>query len=85
MTKVTFEIGEAEKHVMEVDWSLFMKHLVIKLDGEKVVDKFHYSPAPETFHFDVGNNEMHQVEISAGGFSPIKVYVDGKATQKLRL
>ena len=82
MTKAIFEIGETEKHLIEVDWSLLMKHIVIKLDGEMVKDKFHYSPVPEKFHLDVGNTEKHVVEISAGGFSTVKLAVDGKAIQK---
>jgi hypothetical protein len=82
MAKVILEIGETEKHQIVVNWSLFMKHLTIELDGVRVTDEYHYSPAPKKFHFDVGNTEKHLVEISAGGFSPIRVSVDGKAVQK---
>ena len=81
MAKAVFEIGEKEKHRFAVKWSLFMKHLTIELDGEKVTDEFHYSPVPKKYHFDVGNTEKHQVEISAGGFSAIKVFVDGKTLE----
>jgi hypothetical protein len=81
MAKAMFEIGETEKHRFTVKWSLFMKHLTIELDDEKVTDEFHYSPAPKKYHFEVGNTEKHQVEISAGGFSAIKVFVDGKALE----
>jgi hypothetical protein len=82
MAKATLEIGETEKHRLVVNWSLFWKHITIELDGKKVVDKFHYSPLPEKFQFDVGSSEQHRVEISAGGFSPIKLFVDGKEAQE---
>jgi hypothetical protein len=81
MTKVTFEIGETETHLPVVNYSWFWKHVTIELDGEKVVDEFHYSPLPKKFQFDVGRSEKHRVEISAGTFSPIKLVVDGKAAQ----
>jgi hypothetical protein len=82
MAKEKFEIGETEKHLIVVDWDWFMKHITIELDGEKVVDEFHYSPMAKKVQLDVGSSEKHRVEISAGEFSPIKVFVDGKAAQK---
>jgi hypothetical protein len=81
MTKDKFEIGEAEKHLFVVDWDRFMKHITIELDGEKVVDEFHYTPTAKKFQFDVGSSEKHHVEITAGIFSH-KLVVDGKAAQK---
>ena len=77
-----YEIGETEKHVLKVNWNLFMKHIKIELDGRTVADKYHYSPSPETLTFDVGDNEKHQLEISVGGFSSTKVRVDGKPAKK---
>ena len=47
-----------------------------------MVNEYHYSPVPKEFKFDVGTSEKHHVEISAGGFSSIKVIVDGKEAQK---
>jgi hypothetical protein len=82
MAKARFEIGEVEKHIIIVNWSLFMKHPTIELDGEKVTDEFHYSPAPKKFKLDVGSSEKHLVEISAGGFSSIRLSIDGKEVQK---
>lgn len=82
MAKVMLEIGETEKHKIVVNWSLFMKHLTIELDGVRVIDEYHYSPLPKKYNLDVGSSEKPLVEISAGGFSPIKVSVDGKAFQK---
>jgi hypothetical protein len=82
MTKETFEIGETEKHLIIVDASLFWKRITIEIDGKTMVNEYHYSPVPKEFKFDVGTSEKHHVEISAGGFSPIKVVVDGKEAQK---
>ncbi|MEM0156403.1 MAG: hypothetical protein QW597_07395 [Thermoplasmataceae archaeon] len=82
MGKALFEIGENEKHRILVSWSLVSKRIAVELDGEKVLDKFHLSPAPEKFQLDVGNSEKHLVEISAGGFAPVKLTVDGKEFQK---
>jgi hypothetical protein len=31
---------------------------------------------------EVGNSEKHHLEISAGPFSPIKLFVEGKEAQK---
>ena len=82
MAKAKFEIGETEKHILVVDTSVFWKRITIELDGKKVVNKSHFIPGPEKFQFDVGSSEHHRVEISAGGFSPIIVSVDGKEAQE---
>ncbi|MEI6797446.1 MAG: hypothetical protein WCK39_11335 [Methanomassiliicoccales archaeon] len=81
MAKASFEIGETEKHLIFVNNNLFMKHITIELDGEKIADEYHYSPMAKKFHFDVGSSEKHQVEISVGGFSQTELLVDGKAVQ----
>ncbi len=78
MSKTNFEIGEKEKHLLTVSWSIVSKRILIKLDDEKLVDKGHFTPGPEQFTFDVGDTEKHKVEVSVGGFSHLKVLVDGK-------
>jgi hypothetical protein len=78
MGKAIFEIGEKEVHVLTVGWSILTKRIFIELDDEKLVDKGHYTPTPEKFTFDVGSSEKHKVEVSVGGFSSVKVWVDGK-------
>lgn len=82
MTKEKFEIGESEKHLIVVNASIFWKRITIEIDGKMIVNEYHYSPTPKEFQFDVGSSEKHHVEISAGGFSSIKVLVDGKEAQK---
>jgi hypothetical protein len=44
--------------------------------------KAKFEPLPKKFQLDVGNSEKHHLEISAGPFSPIKLFVDGKEVQK---
>jgi hypothetical protein len=78
MAKISFEIGEKEKHVLIVGWSILTKRIFIELDDEKLVDKGHYTPVAEQFSFDVGSFEKHKVEVSVGGFTKVKVLVDGK-------
>jgi hypothetical protein len=79
MSKVKFEIGEAEKHVVFVHNDLLIKRITIEVDGVKVVDEEHFSPAGKKFQFDVGSSEKHHVEVSAGGLSHTELFVDGKA------
>jgi hypothetical protein len=52
------------------------------VDGEKVVNEANFQPLAKKFQLDVGNSEKHHLEISAGPFSPITLFVDGKETQK---
>ena len=86
MVKAKFELGATEKHLIVVDRrvrNLFMKRVIVELDGEKVVDDYHYSLKAKIVQLDVGSSEKHHVEIIAAAFSPIKVFVDGKAAQKI--
>ncbi len=81
MAKHVFEFGEKEKHVITVSWSIFSKHLVVDLDGEKIANKMHLSPEPEKFNLDVGESEKHHVEVSIGGMSHTKIFLDGKEVE----
>jgi hypothetical protein len=81
VTRSKFEIGETEKHTIFVNNSMLMKKIIIEIDGEKVVDEPHFSPLGKKFQFDVGSSEKHHLDISAGGFSTTKLFVDGKAVQ----
>lgn len=82
MTKDRFEIGENEKHTVIVNANPLLKYIKIEVDGEKVVNEANFQPFSKKFQLDVGNSEKHHVEISAGPFSPIKLFVDGKEAQK---
>ena len=82
MTKAKFEIGETEKHTIVVNASALLKFIKIEGDGKKVVNETNFQPSAKQFQLDVGNSEKHHLEISAGPFSPIKLFVDGKEAQK---
>ena len=82
MTKAKFEIGETEKHTIIVNASALLKYIKIEVDGEKVVNEANFQPTPKKFHLNVGTSENHHLEISAGPFSPIEIFVDGKEAQK---
>jgi hypothetical protein len=82
MTKAKFEIGETEKHIIIVNASALLKYIKIEVDGEKVVNEANFQPMAKKFQLDVGNSEKHHLEISAGPFSPITLFVDGKEAQK---
>jgi len=78
MAKTNFEIGEKEKHTLTVDWSLVMKRARIELDGEKLTEEYIYWPGGSKFSYDIGTSEVHKVEVRVGGFTKLKVLVDGK-------
>ena len=87
MGKLTFEVGEREKHTLTVDHDWAMKRILIELDGEKLADEYYYSPLAKKFSFDIGSSERHTVEVGLGAALPIvsfvkrreiKVLVDGK-------
>jgi hypothetical protein len=82
LTKAKFEIGENEKHTIVVNASAFLKYIKIEVDGKKVVNEANFQPLAKKFELDVGSSEKHHVEISAGPFSPITLFVDGKEAQK---
>jgi hypothetical protein len=82
MTKAKFEVGETEKHIIIVNASALLKYIKIEVDGKKVVNESNFQPLPKKFHLDVGNSEKHHLEISAGPFSSIILFVDGKEAQK---
>ncbi len=82
MTKAKFEIGETEKHTIVVNASALLKFIKIEVDGEKVVNESNFQPLAKKFELDVGSSEKHHLEISAGPFTPITLFVDGKEAQK---
>jgi len=82
MTKARFDVGENERHTIIVNASALLKYIRIEVDGEKVVDESNFQPLAKKFQLDVGSSEKHHVEVSAGPFSPIRLFVDGKEAQK---
>ncbi len=68
-----------------------MKRMCIELDGEKLADEYYYSLLAKKFSYDVGNSEIHKVEVRLGVFLPLvgfvkrrelNVLVDGKPAQR---
>ena len=78
MAKFNFEVGETEKHLVNINWSKLMKRVRIEVDGQAVIDEPNFSPAVKKYAFDVGKSEIHKLEVSAGMFSPLEVGVHGK-------
>lgn len=82
MSKAKFEIGETEKHTIAVNANPFLKYIRIEVDGERVIDVANFQPSRK-FQLDVGNQEVHNIEIDIRALTPIKLLVDGKEAQKL--
>jgi hypothetical protein len=84
--KSRFEVGEREKHSLTVDTDMVMKSIHVDVDGQKVVDESLFSPGAKKFAFDVGNSEVHKVEVNLGmtrwAFGrKLTVLVDGRPVQ----
>jgi hypothetical protein len=84
--KSRFEVGERDKHSLTVDTDMIMKKIRIEVDGQKVIDESLFSPGAKKFAFDVGNSEVHKVEVNLGmtrwAFGrKLTVLVDGKPVQ----
>lgn len=82
MAKAKFEVGESEKHTIDVNANPFLKFIRIYIDGERVINVANFTPSRD-FQLDVGNSEMHQVEIKIRALTPIRLFVDGKEIQQM--
>jgi hypothetical protein len=82
MAKARFEIGENEKHTIDVNANPILKYIRIEVDGERVIDVVNLTPSRK-FQLDVGESEKHQVEIHIRALSPVRLLVDGKEAQKV--
>jgi hypothetical protein len=81
MSKAKFEIGENEKHLIDINANPFLKYIRIEVDGKRVIDVANFTPSRK-FQLDIGESEKHQVEILIRALSPIKLFVDGKEAQR---
>lgn len=82
MAKAKFEIGESEKHVIDVNANIILKYIRIYVDGERVINVVNLTPSRD-FQLDVGNSEKHHVEIKIRALTPIRLLVDGNETQQI--
>jgi hypothetical protein len=82
MANAEFEVGESEKHLIDVNANPFLKYVRIDVDGNRVIDVVNLTPSRK-FQLEVGNREKHDVEIHIKIFHPIKLFVDGKETKQM--
>lgn len=82
MSKAKFEIGENEKHIININANPFLKYIRIEVDGERVVDVPNLIPSRK-FDLEVGNPEKHKVDIYIRALSPIRMMVDGKEVAQI--
>lgn len=85
--RFSFEVGHAEKHIVEFEFNQFLGNLSIKVDGNDRINDFRTFSFKliKTYEFEVGNEEKHQVKIEKirklvlAGFrkTKYKVYIDG--------
>jgi hypothetical protein len=79
MVKARFEIGNQEKHVIEVDWSNVTGVLKVTADANDISSGF--ALGSKEVKFPIGDKEKHTVDVIAktGWLSDkIKIFVDGK-------
>ena len=89
MGKRVVEVGEKEKHSLEISWSNWTGVVSVKIDGQFE----NYAPWQDqipgvndrrSYDYTIGTNEVHSVnvEVGYGGFDPsITVAVDGKVVE----
>ena len=82
MAKASFEVGEAEKHIIAVNANPFLKVIRVEVDGERVIDVANLQPSRK-LQLDVGKLEKHSLEIDIRLLSPIRLFADGKEIQKI--
>ena len=82
MAKAKFEVGESEKHTIDVNANIVLKYIRIYVDGERVINVVNLTPTRD-FKLEVGNSETHQVEIKIRAFTPRRLFVDGNEAQQI--
>ena len=78
--KARFEIGENEKHIIEVSASLWTGQVKIVVDGQTMAKKCQVGSSDESYRFSIGEKEKHDVEVIIGGIvtARAELLVDGK-------
>lgn len=63
--RFAFEVGEAEKHLVEFSFNQLLGSLCIKVDGQPVCNhlRLFNEPVFEVFNLSVGQNESRSVRI----------------------
>lgn len=80
LLKTRFEVGQNEKHVVEVSASMWTALVEIMIDGREVTSTHQIGLSSKSYKFSVGDKEKHKVEAKIGGIvSPwVELFVDGK-------
>lgn len=78
--KFSFEIGEAEKHSVEMDFA--SGSVVVKVDGQDVTPQVARQNSEHVYSFEVGQMELNQVKLAVEKhlFSrdKLRAYVNGR-------
>jgi hypothetical protein len=78
MTGVTYEIGDKEKHVLEVDQSKWSGKIKLLLDGREITDARSFRGGKK-LEFEIGNVEKHRVQLDVASYgNKFELRVDGK-------
>ena len=80
MAEALFEVGNVEKHKIKVYESLWTAKVRIWIDDKEMVKTYQIGFNDKSYKFQVGNTEIHDVEIKVGGLITAKfeIFVDGK-------
>lgn len=71
---INFEVGDKERHKIQVKYKHWQDGVTIFLDGEEVIK------IAQTAVLKIGKTELHDVEIQAKGIliPHVKIFVDGQ-------
>jgi len=63
--RFSFEVGHAEKHIVEFEFNQFLGNLSIKVDGNDRINDFRTFSFKliKTYEFEVGNEEKHKLRL----------------------
>jgi len=79
MTGAIYEIGDREKHRLEVDYSRWTGNIKLLLDGRELTDSHKYRGGEKKLEFEIGNMEKHKVELNVAKYgNKFELRVDGK-------
>lgn len=81
MTSARFELGQKEKHTVEVDYSALTGRIKVLVDGKELTDAHHFWLGAKKYNFEVGDAEKHKAELRLATYGhKVELVVDGKPT-----
>ena len=79
MTGKRYEIGEKEKHLLEVDYSKWTGKVKLLLDGKELTEAQKFLGGRKSLEFEIGSLEKHKIVLNvAPQGNMFEVRVDGK-------